>query len=147
MKDNIFLDTNILVYLFDKSEVQKHAASRKLFRNLSTNSRKCISTQVVNEFIVIATKKIKNPISFDKMKRYIEFFSRTMSVFNLELATSFKAVALKSEYHFSYWDSLIIASALENDCTILYSEDMQHGQLIENRLKIINPFETEENAD
>ena len=46
-----------------------------------------------------------------------------------------------SKYKFSYWNSLIIASALQNNCTILYSEDMQHNQLIENKLRIINPFE------
>ncbi len=48
---------------------------------------------------------------------------------------------IKKRYRFSYWDSLIIASALENNCSILYSEDMQHSQVIEDNLKIINPFE------
>ncbi len=141
MKDNIFLDTNILIYAFDKSEARKQVISKSLFRNLSTNSEICINAQVINEFIVIVTKKIQNTISFDKVKNYIEFFSRTMSVFKLEIATSLKAIELKSKYHFSYWDSLIIASALENDCKTLYSEDMQHSQLIENPLQIINPFE------
>ena len=63
-----------------------------------------ISVQVINEFIVIGTKKIKN------------------------------------KYQLSFWDSLILQSALKNECKILYSEDLQHNQVIENTLKIINPF-------
>ena len=51
------------------------------------------------------------------------------------------AMDIKKRYRLSYWDSLIIASALENNCSILYSEDMQHSQVIEDNLKIINPFE------
>jgi len=47
---------------------------------------------------------------------------------------------IKEKYHYSWWDSLILTSALENNCKIVYSEDMQHGQIIENTLKIVNPF-------
>jgi len=114
MKDNVFLDTNILVYLFDESEEQKHTASKKLFAGLSVNSDKYISTQVINEFIVIVTEKIENPVSFEKVKDYVRFFQRVMSVSGLNIGTSVKAVELKLKYRFSYWDSLIIASALEN---------------------------------
>ncbi len=51
-----------------------------------------------------------------------------------------KALRVKKDSNYSYWDSLVIASALENNCSILYTEDMQHGQTIENSLKITNPF-------
>jgi predicted nucleic acid-binding protein len=56
------------------------------------------------------------------------------------LQTIHRAIALQARYKLQYYDSLIIATALENDCDILYSEDMQHGLVIDNQLKIINPF-------
>ena len=57
------------------------------------------------------------------------------------LENTSNAIKIKEEYKLQFYDSLIIATALENSCSILYSEDMQHGQIIENSLKIINPFE------
>jgi len=65
----------------------------------------------------------------------------TCSVSELSLKTVFSAWKLREKYKYSYWDSLILASALESSCSIIYSEDMQHGQVIEDNLKIINPFE------
>ncbi|MBI4619581.1 MAG: PIN domain-containing protein [Desulfobacterales bacterium] len=58
----------------------------------------------------------------------------------IEETTIKKSLQIKKTYNYSYWDCLIIASALENNCTILYTEDMQDGHTIENRLKIVNPF-------
>ncbi len=54
-----------------------------------------------------------------------------------------KAMTIKARYKYNYWDSLIIASALQNNCSILYTEDLQDGQVIENALKIVNPFRVE----
>lgn len=68
-------------------------------------------------------------------KIFIEFF-----LTYLELQTINQALKLAKKYRYSYFDSLILASALEHDCSILYSEDMQHQQLIENKLTIYNPF-------
>jgi len=59
----------------------------------------------------------------------------------LELETIKLCVSIKEKYSYSWWDSLVLASALENDCAILYSEDLQPNQVIENQLKILNPFE------
>ena len=64
-----------------------------------------------------------------------------LSINIIGLNTCYKAVDLRLRHKYSYWDSLIIASALENDCSILYTEDLQHEQVIEDKLKIINPFE------
>ncbi|MBX6423467.1 PIN domain-containing protein [Thermosulfurimonas sp. F29] len=66
-----------------------------------------------------------------------------MEIFDFAIITKRdikKAMFVKEKYKYNYWDSLIIASALENDCSVLYTEDMQHGQIIEGRLKIVNPF-------
>lgn len=59
---------------------------------------------------------------------------------DFDITTQIKALRLKNKYNFQYYDALIVATALENGCTILYSEDMQHNQTIENTLTIVNPF-------
>jgi predicted nucleic acid-binding protein len=63
-----------------------------------------------------------------------------VKVMPLSLETFKHCIAIKEKHGYSWWDSLVLTSALENNCTIVYSEDMQHNQVIENRLKIINPF-------
>jgi len=71
---------------------------------------------------------------------YVKAMSKNFSVFSVTRDTSLYALSLKEKYNYSWWDSLVLASALENGCQIVYSEDMQHGQIIENCLKIVNPF-------
>jgi predicted nucleic acid-binding protein len=99
-----------------------------------------VSSQVINEFINICIKK--NILSLEDTFKYAEEF---MEIFNFSVIKKSEvgvAMHVKRRYKYSYYDSLIIASALENNCSILYTEDMQHGQIIEDSLKIINPFES-----
>jgi len=141
MKDRVFFDSNIIIYLFDKSEKDKYELVKYLFyKNLQENIS-YISTQVINEFIVIASQKIKSPLSLEEIKKRIDFLNTVLNINIIGLNTCYKAVDLRLRHKYSYWDSLIIASALENDCSILYTEDLQHEQMIEGKLKIINPFE------
>lgn len=137
---NVFLDTNIIVYLFDKSESDKRRKVKKLFAELQKNRRGYISAQVVNEFIVIASQKITHPIPLGKIEEKLLFLQRKLHISSLHFKTSLKAIEMKLRYRYSFWDSLIIASALENNCSILYSEDMHHGQVIEGTLTIQNPL-------
>jgi len=132
MKDKIFIDTNILLYLYDLDTEKKRKAKEIL------KSNHCISTQVLNEFSNVSIKKIKlNYKDLDEnLKKIIE--KTTVFVFTEE--TILSAVKIQYKYKLQYYDSLIIATALENGCSVLYSEDMQHKQLIENKLTIINPF-------
>jgi len=97
-----------------------------------------INVQVINEFYnVLLRKNIEDNVIQEKIHSQLEI----CSVSELSLKTVFSAWKLREKYKYSYWDSLILASALENSCSILYSEDMQHDQVIEDNLKIINPFE------
>ena len=140
MTDRIFFDTNILVYLFDTSEKEKHAKARHLLSEQIGKSSLHISSQVINEFVNITTGKIKNPVSFEKQRNILKFLQVVFVISPLTIHTSLAAVDMKLRYSLSYWDSLVLASALENRCSVIYSEDMQHGQMIEGSLKIINPF-------
>jgi predicted nucleic acid-binding protein len=136
---NIFFDTNILVYSIDNDEPGKKKTSIDLLEKHSKeNDRAIISTQNLNEFISPTTKKRK--LYFENAQFFILKFIESFKVVNVITPTILSAFTLKAKYNFSYWDSLIIATALENDCDIIYSEDMQHGLIVENKLKILTHF-------
>ena len=141
MKDKIFLDTNIIIYCYSNSEMEKRIICQKLFE---TYSELNISKQVINEMTNILFKKFKLS-SFD-IKNTIEQISNIVFTCDFNFDTQIKAIELKDKYNLQYYDALIIATALENHCNIIFSEDMQHNQIIENQLTIINPFIKENNA-
>ena len=135
MKDKIFIDTNIIIYCYSNSEMEKRIICQKLFE---TYSELNISKQVINEMTNILFKKFKLS-SFD-IKNTIEQISNIVFTCDFNFDTQIKAIELKDKYNLQYYDALIIATALENNCNIIFSEDMQHNQIIENKLTIINPF-------
>ena len=141
MKDKIFLDTNIIIYCYSNSEIEKQNICRRLFEN---HNELNISKQVVNEITNILFKKFKLT-SFD-IKNTIQQVSNIVFTCDFNFDTQIKAIELKDKYNLQYYDALIIATALENHCNIIFSEDMQHNQVIENKLIIINPFIKENNA-
>lgn len=140
MIDKLFLDTNILVYLFDKSEKKKQALIKNIISEHLPQTRIFISVQVINEFINVTGKKISSPIPLNKQKEIIEFLNDILLITPLNLNTTLSAIEISQRYKLSFWDSLIISSAIENKCNILYSEDMQNRMIIDNKLKIVNPF-------
>jgi predicted nucleic acid-binding protein len=134
MNDKIFFDTNIILYSYsDKSEPKKNIA-----RKCILDSEGIISTQVMQEICNILIKKLKHGKS--SVSKTLVELSNNFFVFINDIQTVSKALDIHFMYHFSYYDSLIIASALQNKCSILYSEDLHHSQKIEDSLTIINPF-------
>ena len=134
MKDKVFLDSNILIYLYSEDELQKRDIANNIFDEFEC----IISTQTLNEFCNVCIKKLKKTVieiieSLNEIKKnsIVEF---------VDDKTVEQALFLHEKYLYSYFDSLMLSSALKHGCTIIYSEDMQHGQVIENSLKIINPF-------
>ena len=136
MKNRVFIDTNILVYLYSKTELQKKQIALKLLssKNITT------STQVIGEFVWVMYRKFG--VEREKIKIIGNRLLEKLEVVPINLKTVKKALNIFEVYKLSYWDSLIIASALEANCSILYTEDMQNGQIIENKLRIVNPFTT-----
>jgi predicted nucleic acid-binding protein len=133
MSDSIiFLDSNVLLYAFGNDAQRKNAAKDLL------RMKPIISTQVMNEVISILYRKFG--FSDDEIKNIYDFMMSNMTIRVIDPASINRAIRLKEKYKYSYWDSLIIASALANECSILYSEDLQDGQNIENKLFIVNPF-------
>jgi predicted nucleic acid-binding protein len=135
MRDKLFLDSNIILYSYSKTELNKNKIANNLIFSLDEIT---ISTQVINEITNILYKKFK--LDARSIEDVILEIDNNFKIVNFSLTTQIKAIKIKDKYRLQYYDSLILATALENGCTILYSEDMQHNQIIENQLKIINPF-------
>jgi len=136
MRDKAFLDSNIILYSYSKTELDKNRIANALIFSLD---KILISTQVINEVTNILYKKFRlDDVSIENVILEID---NNFKIVNFSLTTQIKAIKIKERYKLQYYDSLILATALENGCTILYSEDMQHEQMIENQIKIINPFE------
>jgi len=133
--DNVFLDSNILIYCYTTTEPDKQ---QKAFQVIDNNPQLFVSTQVLQEFCNVAYKKF-SPQGVD-LEAALSEIESMVSIHDNNIDTVRKANAIKNKYGYSFYDSLIISAALECGCNTLYSEDMQHSQTIENRLKIVNPF-------
>jgi len=136
MSDRVFLDTNILVYALLDNDGLKHAQALKLMESLKGKFL-FISTQVVNELYVALLKhSIEEKELETKINKIIEIYNIPFTTV-LTLRTGW---SIRRKYKLSYWDCIILASALESECSVIYSEDMQDGQKIEGKLEILNPF-------
>ena len=138
MKDKVFVDTNVYIYflLDDEKNLNKNQKAQNIIKQFS-NKEIIISVQVLNEIYNTFLKyKIKEDIIHQKLELII---SKTKLI-DTNLSTLNKCWQIRSKYNYSYWDSLIIASALQADCDILFTEDLQNNHIIEGKLKIINPF-------
>ncbi len=137
MQDKVFIDSNIFIYAkIEDKEKDKHILARFFLNSLREKVE--ITTQVINEFYNVLDKyKIEDMIIQESIHAILTEVE--LKVITLEtIKLSWK---IKERYKYSYFDSLIIASTLESGCSTLYSEDMQHNQIIQEKLKIINPFE------
>jgi predicted nucleic acid-binding protein len=130
------IDTNLWVYLYAKNPDNKYRKVRELIDNNFDSI--IISTQILGELYNVLTKK--KLIDREAAKQIILENSLNFQVVEIDLIKVVTALDINSRYGYSYWDSLVIATALNSDCSIIYSEDMQHNQFIENQTRIINPL-------
>jgi len=131
--NNIFLDSNICVYAFDKSEPEKQQKAFDLLRE-----HPCLSSQVVIESYNACNKKLKLPQKV--CEETVLFLSDICRIVEIKDATIRAAINFKRKYCLSFLDSMIVAAAIDAQCCTLYTEDLQHKQIIEKTLTIINPF-------
>ncbi|NOX15229.1 MAG: PIN domain-containing protein [Epsilonproteobacteria bacterium] len=132
MKDKIFIDSNIFLYAFSDKDISKQSISAKIVEQSHT-----ISTQVLNEVSNNMIKKLD--FSNEEIKKFILSCYVQYNIIDFSKEIFVKASIIRDRYNISYYDSLIISSAIDSKCDIIYSEDMQHNQKIEN-LTITNPF-------
>ena len=139
MKDKYFLDTNILVYSFDKTQKIKQQKSQKLISSALSDHNGIISYQVIQEFINLATRKFEKPFLPKEAREYLDEVLEPLCAVHSSSQLYFKALKIHEEQKYSFYDSLIIAGAIEGGCRFLYSEDFQHGQKFSG-IEIVNPF-------
>jgi predicted nucleic acid-binding protein len=133
MTAKAFFDTNILIYALSDQDKTKNLKARKIMSNGGV-----ISSQVVAETCVNLKRKINYPE--DLLEKCIKGIYTQFEVIPLGEEIFVRSCLLRGRYSLSFWDSLIVAAALESGCETIYSEDLQHGQNFENS-KIINPFD------
>ena len=135
-----FLDTNILVYSFDDSVPAKQAIAFEVIENaLKKPGSAAISSQVVQEFLNLATRKFAAKMDADACARYLNLLLLPLCQHYPNALHYQRALALQVRYQLPWYDALIVASALSLDCTELLSEDFQHGQRFD-ALTVRNPF-------
>ena len=132
----IFIDTNILVYALDKNEPVKQAKARDLLRKTESDRLGVISTQVLQEYYIVATQKLK--VRPEMAKKIISSLSKFETVV-INQPIIEKAIDISMLNKISFWDALIVASAAAARCRVIWTEDLNHDQII-NKVKIENPF-------
>lgn len=137
MNDNSFFDTNVLVYLYSDDEPTKQ---QQALTQVENAENRWVSTQVINELSNTLRKKFK--LDYADIEKVIAEIKLGFQIYPVQIETIERALKIAQSYRYSYYDSLIIATALELSCSVLYSEDMQDGQVIEKKLTISNSFIT-----
>jgi predicted nucleic acid-binding protein len=127
-----FFDTNLLLYLLS-ADAAKAGRAEALLAQGGT-----ISVQVLNEFVAVASRKLR--LSWPEIREVLGPIRAVCSVNPVTTEVHERALQVAERYGFSIYDALIVAAALMAGCKTLYSEDMQHGQVIERRLRVCNPF-------
>jgi predicted nucleic acid-binding protein len=139
MSGRFFLDTNIFVYTFDESALSKAAKATTLIKHAIDTRVGVISYQVVQEFFNVAMRRFETPLTAAEADQYLAATFRPLLAVHSSPALFSEALRLGSKFHLAWYDSLIVAAAIEAQCDTLYSEDFQHGQHLES-VTVTNPF-------
>ncbi|MFN2111366.1 MAG: PIN domain-containing protein [Anaerolineae bacterium] len=136
----VFFDTNVLVYLFDDDAPEKQALARTVLQREVEVGQAVLSTQVLQEFFVATTRKLAVPLSSEDGERAVRDLAE-LTVIQVTTGLVLDAIRRTGRMGFSFWDALIIETALASGADRLLTEDLQHGQRIDGLL-IENPFIT-----
>ena len=139
MSDRFFLDTNIFVYSFDRVAVAKSRRATQLIRTALKTQKGITSYQVVQEFFNVALQRFTQPMKVDEAEQYYGTILRPLLGIHSSQALYLDALHLQSRHRLSWYDSLIVAAAIQAQCQVLMTEDLQHGQQFGD-LRIENPF-------
>lgn len=138
MKERVFLDTNVLVYLFDADAPAKQQRARALLSSQELRAQVILSTQVLQEFYVSVTRKLAVPLDSDTALKAVQDLS-VFPIVQIDTPLILLAIQRSHKTKISFWDALIVEAALVAGATLLYSEDFQDGAVF-GKLRIRNPF-------
>jgi len=133
-----FFDTNIPVYLYDADAEQKEDIACKLFETEASSGRAILSTQVLQELYVVVTRKLTIPLDMETAEDVVRNLA-VLPIIRIDTEKIIAAIGRSRRMNLSFWDSLIVEAALTGSAKRLFSEDLQHYQVIDG-LRIQNPF-------
>jgi predicted nucleic acid-binding protein len=139
MNVRLFLDTSVFVYSFDRSAAAKAQRSTQLIRQAVATRKGMVSYQVGPEFFNVALRRFAPSMTVPEAEQYLGSVFRPLLLVQSSQALYSEALRLKDKHRLSWYDSLIVAAALEARCGVLYSEDLQHGQRFGD-LQVENPY-------
>ena len=138
--ERTFVDTNILLYAYDVNAGKKRELATDAVKTLWRSGGVVVSTQVLQEFYVNATRKLAVPLSRSKAEGVLRRYHQAWEVEQVRVADVLSAVALEQSHQLSFWDALIVATAARAGATRLLTEDLNAGQTIEG-VRVLNPLE------
>ena len=133
-----FVDTNILVYAYDRSAGQKHTIAVQLMEQCWEQGNGRLSLQVLQEFYVSVTRKIANPLDYQTARQIVADLAQ-WQYHAPDASDLLEAIDFQQDYRLSFWDAMILQSAARLGCKQLLSEDLSHGQVY-REVQVINPF-------
>jgi len=139
MSARYFLDTNIFAYAAHPAPSSKTKIALRLIENGLDSGNGTVSYQVVQEFFSLAFRKFPKPMSAFEAEEYLNTVFRPLLAVHSSPALYVAALQLYGRHHFSWYDSLIVAAAQQADCSILYTEDLQHDFVVDG-MRIRDPF-------
>src|ERR1700693_3361159 len=139
MSGRFFLDTNIFVYAFDARSPAKAKRASQLIRQAADTGNGVVSYQVVQEFFNVAFRRFRHPMNVAEAEQYLITVFRPLLAVQSSATLYVEAMRLAGKNRWSWYDCLIVAAAVQCECAILYTEDLQHGKEIEG-MRIENPF-------
>lgn len=137
----VFVDTPVLIYADDERDPDKHAKARAWIGQLWERRAGRISSQILNEYYVVVTRKLRPGLPQGDARAKVRRF-QLWQPWQIDHQTVESAWGIEARFGFHYWDALLLAAAAQAGCSVLLSEDMQHGQQID-RVRILNPFKTQ----
>ena len=139
LKGTFFLDTNVLVYTFDDAAPEKRQTAREWVRTALRTQRGIIGSQVVQEFMNVALSRFAHPLGVTEAREYLREVLQPLCQHYPRIATVDRALLLKEQSGYSWFDALIVAAAIESGCAWLITEDLEHGRKF-GPLTLHNPF-------
>jgi predicted nucleic acid-binding protein len=133
-----FVDTNILVYAHDRSAGEKNATAERLVRRLWETGNGCLSVQILQEFFVMVTRKVALPLNLEEATEII----RDLSFWKIHAPAAedvLGAIDIQRHNHTSFWDAMVIHSAISLGCKVIWSEDLADGEIY-SQARVLNPF-------
>lgn len=133
-----FVDTNVLIYAYDHNEGAKHYQAKVVLADLWRQGTGLLSTQVLQEFYNVATRKLKPPMPYARARKLVADYSNWVSM-NTDTQLLVSASMLQENHAVQWWDALIVEAAMRSGATTLLSEDLQHGRRF-GTMTVLNPF-------